>query len=104
MKNKTVNLFGTEYTIEYPNEVAYTGATGDVVGVYGKCDSSNKKLLIAKKLNGIKQSPQDMQLTLYHEFIHAALIEGQYLESSTDEPMIEWLARCFVQAKKDKIL
>ena len=34
------------------------------------------------------------KITLIHELIHAILNEGQYLSSSGDEPMVEWLARC----------
>ena len=36
----------------------------------------------------------EAKITLLHELIHAILDEGQYHNSSENEPMVEWLARC----------
>lgn len=35
----------------------------------------------------------DAKIALIHELIHAILEEGQYSDPSSDEPMVEWLAR-----------
>lgn len=35
-----------------------------------------------------------MRRTLRHELFHAILCKGQYLNSSSDEPLVEWLALC----------
>ena len=46
----------------------------------------------------------EILITLYHEIIHAILLTGQYINSSNDEPLVEWLARCILSLKNQKIL
>jgi hypothetical protein len=35
-----------------------------------------------------------------HEIVHAILDEGQYGEISSNEPLVEWLAKCLIQLNK----
>jgi len=36
-----------------------------------------------------------MTRTLLHEINHAIFTSGQYLDSNADEPLVEWVARCY---------
>lgn len=45
-----------------------------------------------------------MELSLLHELFHAVLAEGQYLSSTSDEPLVEWLARCTKHLIDQKVI
>ena len=45
-----------------------------------------------------------LQETYYHEIIHSILNEGQYKEESDDEHLVEWIAKCLLQLKKQNAL
>ena len=73
--------------------------------IYGKVDTSSKEIQISIKLsNGKDVQENEILITLYHEIIHAILLTGQYINSSSDEPLVEWLARCILSLKNQKIL
>ena len=102
MKTKEFDIFGTKYTIGWVDEISDKAAQGTTVGL---CDSTNAKVWIATKLpNGDTVPKADMEKNLIHELIHAILNEGQYLAVSTDEPLVEWLARCIYSLKKQKVI
>lgn len=56
----------------------------------------NLKTIKIRLLNreGKPVPEKELEITLLHELFHAILDEGQYLNNSMDEPLIEWLARC----------
>ena len=72
---------------------------------YGKIDTYSKEIQVSIKLsNGKDMQENEILITLYHEIIHAILSAGQYINSCNDEPLVEWLARCILSLKNQKIL
>ena len=101
LKNKSFNIFGTKYRIKFVDNVL--NEEGD--WVHGKIDTYSKEIQVSIKLsNGKDMQENEILITLYHEIIHAILSAGQYINSSNDEPLVEWLARCILSLKNQKIL
>ena len=101
LKNKSFNIFGSKYRIKFVDNVL--NEEGD--WTYGKIDTYSKEIQVSIKLsNGKDMQENEILITLYHEIIHAILLAGQYTNSSSDEPLVEWLARCILSLKNQKIL
>ena len=101
LKNKSFNIFGSKYRIKFVDNVLDEESNW----IYGKTDVISKEILISTKLsNGRDVQENEILITLYHEIIHAILLIGQYTNSSSDEPLVEWLARCILSLKNQKIL
>ena len=101
LKNKSFNIFGSKYRIKFVDNVL--NEEGD--WTYGKIDTYSKEIQVSIKLsNGKDVQENEILITLYHEIIHAILLTGQYVNSSSDEPLVEWLARCILSLKNQKIL
>ena len=101
LKNKSFNIFGTKYRIKFVDNVLDEESNW----IYGKTDATSKEILISTKLsNGKDVQESEILITLYHEIIHAILLTGQYMSSSENEPLVEWLARCILSLKNQKIL
>lgn len=102
MKTKDFEIFGTKYTLGYVEEIDDKASKGTTVGL---CDSTNSKVWVATKLpNGDSISEEEQEKNKIHGLIHAILNEGQYLDCSDDEPLVEWLARCIYSLKKQEII
>lgn len=92
MNMKNISILGTEYQVEMLDEIK--NENGDKV-VEGICDSSNRSIkVILKRPDGKPLAMADVKKNLWHEIVHAILDEGQYLELSENEPLVEWMARC----------
>ena len=101
LKNKSFNIFGTKYRIKFVDNVL----DRENNWAYGKTNTSSKEILISTKLsNGKDIQENEILITLYHEIIHAILSAGQYMDFNNDEPLVEWLARCILSLKSQKIL
>jgi hypothetical protein len=101
LKNKSFNIFGSKYRIKFVDNVL--NEEGD--WTYGKIDTYSKEIQVSIKLsNGKDMQENEILITLYHEIIHAILSAGQYINSCNDEPLVEWLAKCILSLKDQKIL
>ena len=101
LKNKSFNIFGTKYKIKFVDNVL------DEEGnwIYGRVYTSSKEIQVSIKLSNGKDVQEDeILITLYHEIIHAILLTGQYVNSSNDEPLVEWLANCIYSLLEQKKL
>jgi len=47
---------------------------------------------------------EEIQITKLHELIHCILGTGMYGEASSDEPMVEWLARSIYSLVKQGVI
>lgn len=100
-KDKKFDLFGTEYSLEYVDKIEAEEGLFSL----GKTNSAANAIQIARKgYNGQPIDSKEHRITLLHELLHAILDEGQYLNSSSDEPMVEWLARCLVSLIDQKVI
>ena len=101
--NKTVNILGTEYTIQESTE----SKDATLQGKDGYCDTT-VKLCVVEEMNERKPGMK-LDLSMYkkavtrHEIIHAFLYESG-LEICSDwaqnEEMIDWIAIQFPKIQK----
>ena len=94
-KDRTIDIFGSKWKLKWVDDIP----TDDGSIADGLTSHINQTISIKKGLN-----QKELPITVLHEFIHAFLDTGQYLNSSHDEPMVEWLARCFNALIKQGIL
>lgn len=101
-KDKEFDLFGDKWTIKYVDTLTQKE---DNAELYGLTDYGNRTIYIATTLDGkTPVSKRDLRLTLLHELNHAILQSGQYMEETSDEPLIEWMAKCYYKLLEDKII
>lgn len=104
MKFKDTNfeIFGSKYSIKHVETIE---PTSEGVFTEGRCNSSAKTIQIAtKNIVGKTIDDSTYKIVLLHELFHAILDEGQYLQASADEPMVEWMARCIKSLVDQKII
>ena len=91
-KNRTIKIFNSTYKLSFVNNIESEDPNRTTMGV----TDSNLKTIKIRLLNseGKPVPEKELEITLLHELFHAILDEGQYLNNSMDEPLVEWLARC----------
>lgn len=88
IKNRKINIYGTIFYIKFEDKV--TDEDGNFV--FGKV--RNRTIYISTKdVEGKKIPNEEIDITILHELFHAILESGQYWNSDSDEPLVEWLAR-----------
>lgn len=91
-EKKTIKIFNTSYKLRFVDKIE-PKEEGDFT--FGICDSASCTIEVATKGTDNKPLKDDViELSLLHELVHAILNEGQYKNSSNDEPLVEWLAKC----------
>ena len=101
-QNKEFDIFGTKWKIEFKNTVLSNDEYPHEV--YGSCQGSSHIIEIAKNVNGVKQTKEEMRISLLHEIFHAIFHTGQYNNSNDDEPLVEWCARSINSLLEQKII
>lgn len=102
MKDRKIDLLGTTYQVKFVDLIE---VNDDGSCMMGECDSSIQLIRVCKKDRlGNPLSEELIKQNLCHEIVHAILNEGQYLNQSEDEPMVEWLGRNIYQLFKQKVL
>ena len=101
-KNRTIKIFNTPYRILYVNNIETENPDRTTMGE----TDSNLKTIKIRVFNREEHpvSRQEMEICLLHELFHAILAEGQYLSSTEDEPLVEWLARCTKHLIDQKVI
>lgn len=91
-KNRTIKIFNTTYRVLFVDNIEIENPDRTTMGE----TDSNLKTIKIRVINreGGQVPKQEIEITLLHELFHAILAEGQYLQSTDDEPLVEWLARC----------
>lgn len=103
-KNRKFELFGTTWTIKYVKGLI---DLGDGEGSVALGATNNHDHIIEVSIideNGKPFPEPEIKLTLYHELMHAIFYTGQYLNCTSDEPLVEWCARCINQCIKKGII
>ena len=107
IKDKTFRIFDEIWKIKFVEGLKYPNddADSDTRYTFGITDSV-KHIIKINTINeeGKPHTKEVLQHTLAHELVHAFLDSGQYIQSSQDEPMVEWLGRCVISIIKQKIL
>lgn len=94
-KDRTIDIFGSKWKLKFVDKIDLE----DDSNPDGITDAN--KRLIAVSTN---QSDNEVMVTLLHELIHAILDTGQYLNSSQNEPMIEFVARSLYSLTKQRLI
>lgn len=101
-KNISFNLFGTKWTIKFVDMIP---VDEDGAFKFGCCNLVKKQIQVATKDPfGDPIMEREIQLTTLHEIVHAIFSDGSYLESNADEPLVEWVAKCLLSLKEQKVL
>ena len=90
MKEKKFDLLGADYTVKEVEEIEIENPDQYRTG---EENNLKREILIARTAKGVVIDDRRKRVTLLHELFHAILDEGQYLDLSSNEPLIEWLAR-----------
>jgi Zn-dependent peptidase ImmA (M78 family) len=96
MKIKEFNIFGTKWNIIYESTPK---KLEDGTFLYGQAMPREKEIHIYNE-----GGTREKKLTLLHELIHAILMEGSYFNTNDDEPLVEWIAKCLLSLKEQKII
>lgn len=94
-KDRTIDIFGPKWKLKFVDKIDLE----DDSNPDGITDAN--KRLIAISTN---QSDNEIIITLLHELIHAILDTGQYLNSSQNEPMVEFVARSLYSLTKQRLI
>jgi len=101
LDNKQFELFGSKYTIKFVDTLDEPDSD---ISHYGLTTNPKYLIEIAKNVKGNLQSEDELYLTLVHEIVHVILDVGNYCNTSGDEPLVEWTARCIISLLKQNIL
>lgn len=94
-KDRTIDIFGSKWKLKFVDKIDLE----DDSNPDGITDAN--KRLIAISTN---RSDNEIIITLLHELIHAILDTGQYLNSSQNEPMVEFVARSLYSLTKQGLI
>lgn len=99
MKNRKIKIDGVPHSIKYVEEIE-TGNPDKFA--FGRSNSIYDTIYIATKYpNGKDMPKQQMELTYYHELLHAMFNQGQYEDN---ENLIEYLAKRLYELKRQNAL
>ena len=102
IKNRQIKIGNSKWKIKLEESML---SEDKEIFYFGLSDFIHKEIKLSTKLSDNKIIDKDtLQETYYHEIIHSILNEGQYKEVSKDEPLVEWIAKCLLQLKKQNAL
>lgn len=92
----TINVLGTEYTIEYKN----SSEDPLMFEMDGYCDKTSQRIVVSKKDDGCNLDifPEYQKKVLRHEIVHAFMFESGLAENwehkniGQEETVIDWFA------------
>lgn len=95
-KDTTINIFGTNWKIKFTKEII-KGKDEDSGNTYWGMTTHGKNLIEVSLVDGEGKLRryEDICITLLHELNHALLGEGGYWRENDNEPLVEWVAKCY---------
>ena len=102
IKNRQIKIGNSKWKIKLEESML---SEDKEIFYFGLSDFIHKEIKLSTKLSDNKIMDKDtLQETYYHEIIHSILNEGQYKGESDNEPLVEWIAKCLLQLKKQNAL
>ena len=102
IKNRQIKIGNSKWKVKLKESMLDENGESFYFGI---SNAIYKEIKISTKLpNNTKVNNDSLQETYYHEMLHSILDEGQYKEESDNEPLIEWMAKCLLQLKKQNAL
>lgn len=103
METKKFKIFGEPWDIKWVDCIKTP--ENPEAWRFGETDTGEHLIRISTQtIKGKPIKNRSQEVTKMHELMHAILDEGQFLEESVNEPMVEWIAKCLVSLKEQKIL
>lgn len=99
MDKKTVNILGTEYTIETDDKILKDGADGFCYPYSNRINIRPKENLLDDD-NTTEEKERCYKETLSHECIHAYFRESGLYNYMRDEALVDWIATQFPKMAK----
>lgn len=100
-KNLQFNLFGEKYTIKFVDSIPVEPNAEPGTFYYGQNDRCKGLITVALlDRDGKPFSEETVRLTTLHEIMHAIFAAGAYSSCNSDEPFVEWCAKCLNQLIK----
>ena len=100
---KTFRLFGTTWTIHMQRKVE--SHKEDRHWIFGHSSIMDQSIRVSVNNKEDKPLPTEtVKTTALHELVHAILPNGQYLEETQNEPMVEWIARSIQSLYEQKVI
>ena len=93
MEDFYFKIFNSTWTVSFVDKIELPNSEGFFFGHTNV--SANKILIALKDYDGNSLPQTTIEITVLHEIIHAILSSGQYESATNDEPLVEWLARCY---------
>lgn len=98
----SLSIFGTRYRIKYVDTVEVEDGQPYR---FGQTDTIKKIIEVATKdYDGRDLTSDEIEVSFFHELMHAVFFEGQYLSQNEDEPLVEWCAKCFRSLRKQGVI
>lgn len=102
-KDFQFELFGSDWYVEFTDKPLKV--ENPEYWRQGECNASTFKVTVCTiDRDGNPLKEKDIKINLYHELVHAILDTGQHLNSSADEPLVEWLARSLYSLTVQKVI
>lgn len=90
-KDFSFSFFGTNWRVKF---IGKCKENDDMIGM-GYTDYVLNEIWVATQdTSGKSLKDETIRINLIHELTHAMLGTGQYNNSTKDEPLVEWIARC----------
>lgn len=101
-KDRQIKIGNSKWKVKFKDALL---SDDKEVFYFGSSNFIYKEINLSTKLPDNKIMDKDtLQETYYHEVIHSILNEGQYKEESKNEHLVEWIAKCLLQLKKQNAL
>lgn len=103
MDTKKFKIFGEPWKIQWVKCIL--NPDNPELWRFGETDNGTHTLKISQEtVDGTPIPKRTQEVTKMHELVHVMLDEGQYLEETQNEPLVEWLAKCLVSLKEQNVL
>mgnify|MGYP007022377388 CR=1 FL=1 len=99
-KDFEFELFGTKWKVIFIDKVKET----EEMYLMGNCSYVSGTIWVATQDNeGNPLKEEAVRINMLHELTHSILDTGGYNNSSNDEPLVEWIARCLNSLLKQNV-
>ena len=103
METKKFKIFGEPWDIKWIDCIK--NPENPEMWRFGETDTGEHLIRISTQtIKGKPIKARSQEVTKMPELLHAILDEGQFLDESVNEPLVEWIAKCLVSLKEQKIL
>lgn len=103
MEQKKFKIFGEPWEIKWIDCIR--NPEDRDMWRFGETDTGEHLIRISTQtIKGKPIKARSQEVTKMHELLHAILDEGQFLDEAVNEPLVEWIAKCLVSLKEQKML